>query len=289
MDDFRRRRARLRRQPDSNSILKLDFDRLPVGSENPLPAESREPRRAADVAEPAPEVDATIENVPVAYSEEQRDADEWLRKTDEKADGLLSGRRPARMGAQLEGLESDVARGRAGAAEPELGPLEISLDISPSLSDASAAESIPTTLKLATRGKRFLAGVLDAVILLLGYGLLAVVFWRLGGKPSLRLGFLAPMGFMAVLMLVAYFALEVGFTSTTPGLLAMGLEIRRMDGHDPTPGDAFVRAFGVLISLAAFGLGFAWSLVDSETLTWHDRMSRTVIVVKEVEEPKGED
>jgi hypothetical protein len=41
--------------------------------------------------------------------------------------------------------------------------------------------------------------------------------------------------------------------------------------------ESFWRAFGVLVSLSALMLGFVWACVDSDSLTWHDRMSGTVI------------
>jgi hypothetical protein len=40
---------------------------------------------------------------------------------------------------------------------------------------------------------------------------------------------------------------------------------------------SFWRAFGYLVSASAFFLGFVWALVDSEGLTWHDRMSDTFL------------
>ncbi|MGD1104323.1 MAG: hypothetical protein ABSA59_19915, partial [Terriglobia bacterium] len=45
----------------------------------------------------------------------------------------------------------------------------------------------------------------------------------------------------------------------------------------PTVRESFWRAFGVLVSLSALMLGFVWACVDSDGLTWHDRMSGTVI------------
>jgi hypothetical protein len=57
----------------------------------------------------------------------------------------------------------------------------------------------------------------------------------------------------------------------------MGCEIRNMGGGRPTVRESFWRAFGVLVSLSALMLGFIWACVDSDNLTWHDRMSQTVI------------
>jgi uncharacterized RDD family membrane protein YckC len=50
-----------------------------------------------------------------------------------------------------------------------------------------------------------------------------------------------------------------------------------MRGEYPTLRESCWRAFGILVSLSALMLGFIWACVDSDALTWHDRMSGTVI------------
>ena len=63
----------------------------------------------------------------------------------------------------------------------------------------------------------------------------------------------------------------------------MGIEVRNLEGRFPTPREAFWRAFGYLVSSAALMLGFVWALVDSEGLTWHDRISGTFLAAAEAE------
>jgi uncharacterized RDD family membrane protein YckC len=54
-------------------------------------------------------------------------------------------------------------------------------------------------------------------------------------------------------------------------------EIHNLEGAHPTTQEAFLRAFGYLVSITALMLGFLWALLDSEGLTWHDRMSGTFV------------
>ncbi len=283
VNDFRGRRARARRKPDPNSILKLDFDDVPISRPKPVSAEFLEVPKVTGILEPTPQdVDVSEKSVPVLDSDSQKVPEDWWRQVGERVDDEGRPATPPRETPEPE-LRSDPS------AAVEAGPLDIPLGVPQSVSDAVAGQLVSQTLALAPRSGRFVAGFLDALILLLGYGMFAAAFWRAGGRVSLQPGLLAVMGLIFVLLLAAYFAVNVVWASTTPGLLARGFEIRRMDGGRPTVADALLRAFGILVSLAALGLGFVWCLFDSDTLTWHDRMSRTVIAVKEeVKESKVE-
>ena len=130
---------------------------------------------------------------------------------------------------------------------------------------------------LAPLGRRFLAGLTDALVLILGAAVFGIIFWRFCGRLSLVPLNIAVLGFVAVILIFAYFAVFTAIASATPGLLWMGCEIRNLRGGHPTVRESFWRAFGVLVSLSALMLGFVWACVDSDSLTWHDRMSGTVI------------
>jgi len=283
VDDFRQRRARVRRKSDPNSILKLDLDEVPIIRQKSISAELMEVPRVSGIFDPAPiKVDTRRERVPVLDSEAQKAPEEWLRLLGERVEG-----EPPVAGSSPQTPAPDLRPGPPAAIES--GPLEIPLGAPQTLSDAGTAELVSHKLTLAPRAGRAIAGVLDACVLLVAYGMFAVAFWWTGATASLRPVFLGVGASVFALVLFAYFAVNIAWGYTTPGLLAQGLEVRRMDAGRPSVADAVVRAFGVLVSLAAFGLGFIWCLVDSETLTWHDRMSRTVIVVKKVEAPANED
>ncbi len=68
----------------------------------------------------------------------------------------------------------------------------------------------------------------------------------------------------------------------TVGMRAWRLRLRvRGDGADPVLWrQALARFLAAGLSWAALGLGFAWALWDRERLTWHDRVSGTVLVLE---------
>jgi uncharacterized RDD family membrane protein YckC len=137
----------------------------------------------------------------------------------------------------------------------------------------------PNGIYLAPLGRRFTAGLTDALVLLAGAVLFGIVQWRFCGALTLTPLNIVVLGLAAVFLIFAYFALFAAVTSATPGLIWMGCEIRNLSGDYPTMSESCWRGFGVLVSLSALMLGFIWAWFDSDTLTWHDRMSGTVVTL----------
>ena len=155
-------------------------------------------------------------------------------------------------------------------------PMEILVG---SPTETAPEEEAAGEIYLAPLGRRFLAGLTDTLVLMLGAAVFGIIFWRFCGRLSLVPLNIAVLGLVAVILIFAYFAVFTAVASATPGLLWMGCEIRNLSGDYPTPSESFWRAFGVLVSLSALMLGFIWACVDTDNLTWHDRMSGTVITV----------
>lgn len=130
---------------------------------------------------------------------------------------------------------------------------------------------------VAKPGPRFLAGLLDAAVLLAGAGVFALIFWRTGGRLLRDPLDIAVVAFITCIFTLLYFSVMTAMMSSTPGLIWMGLEIRASNGKEPSLRDALWRAVGCLISAGALMLGFIWAYVDSDGLTWHDRISGTFI------------
>ena len=137
------------------------------------------------------------------------------------------------------------------------------------------------TLFYAPLSRRMMAGFTDALILTLGAALFSGIFWysmtRFCDHATLVPLSLGILGLVALILIFGYFSIFTVLTSATPGLLWMGCEIRNLRGENPTLHESLWRAFGVLVSLSALMVGFIWAYVDSESLTWHDRMSGTMI------------
>ena len=145
----------------------------------------------------------------------------------------------------------------------------------------TAWDSVPrdyrSELQSAPLRLRFRAGVLDVIALLAAAALFVVIFWIAGGHFTT-----APLGLAVGALLVAllvgvYFGLFTSIPAATPGQSSMGLAVRNFDDGPPTQSQAWLRAFGYLVSIASFFLGFFWSLMDGDGLTWHDRISETYL------------
>ena len=65
----------------------------------------------------------------------------------------------------------------------------------------------------------------------------------------------------------------------TLGMAAWRIRVERLDGSLLTWTDTLKRLAGALVSLLACGLGYFWMYVDRDRMTWHDRWTRTRVVV----------
>jgi uncharacterized RDD family membrane protein YckC len=131
---------------------------------------------------------------------------------------------------------------------------------------------------------RFKAGLVDGAVLLAGGGIFAGIFFAVGPKAariSPSPANLVALATLATAMVILYFGVSVAYSSATPGLAWMGLEVRNLDGDFPTAQESWWRAFGYLISASALFLGFVWALLDNDGLTWHDLMSGTCVVERD--------
>jgi uncharacterized RDD family membrane protein YckC len=87
--------------------------------------------------------------------------------------------------------------------------------------------------------------------------------------------------YQAALLLgvVLFFCVFWTWRGQTVGMLAWRLRVERNDGTSVTWRDALVRLAGACVSVAALGLGYFWIWIDRDRLAWHDRLSRTRVVV----------
>lgn len=61
----------------------------------------------------------------------------------------------------------------------------------------------------------------------------------------------------------------------TLGMRAWHIRVCHQAGGPVHPARALLRFFGALLSWASLGLGYLWMVVDSQGLSWHDRISGT--------------
>ena len=61
----------------------------------------------------------------------------------------------------------------------------------------------------------------------------------------------------------------------TLGMKTWGIRVEQFNGDPITWRQALLRYLGALISWAALGIGFLWSLFHPQRLAWHDILSHT--------------
>ena len=275
VEKFRLSRGSARRKSEASSFLKLVFDEDERPEQEPAPASpslvADEPEFDLGSAEPSvpeqPRLAAPSEPEPPKFDEikppEVPTADE-VPVHEGPADNHFM---------KLDAVPEPVNEHLAEPRNVDRSPMEILVgDEPPATQDEDDLELI-----VAPIGRRLLAGLTDGLILLAGGGLFALIFWRFCGGLSLVPLNLAVLAVALALVVFGYFAAFTATASATPGLLWNGCEIRSLRGTPPSVSESLWRAFGVLVSASALMLGFIWSWLDSDTLTWHDRMSGTLI------------
>jgi uncharacterized RDD family membrane protein YckC len=141
---------------------------------------------------------------------------------------------------------------------------------------ARAAEGvIYCDAPVAIPAHRSMAAALDASVVLAGVALFGAVFYLAGGQVTLNAK-TVPM-FIGVIaaLLIFYRLLWCLGRGDTPGMQWAHLRLVNFDGRKPSRKQRFYRLCSGSLSLFAAGLGLLWALVDEETLTWHDHISKT--------------
>jgi uncharacterized RDD family membrane protein YckC len=120
-----------------------------------------------------------------------------------------------------------------------------------------------------------MAAALDASIIVMALAVFGIVF-RLAGGAFVLNAKTAPM-FVGVAagVVIFYRLLWCLANGDTAGQKWTRLRLVNFDGQTPTRAQRFYRTASGFLSLMAGGIGLLWGLVDEETLTWHDHISKT--------------
>lgn len=127
---------------------------------------------------------------------------------------------------------------------------------------------------------RLLAALYDLLpAAALWFACAALLLLLRGGTPAAP-GSPAAWLTLAVMLLAGfgYFGLSWRRGGQTLGMRAWRLRLVDARGVAPAWPALVVRYVIAGVSLAAFGLGFLWSLVDGERRSWHDIASGTVVL-----------
>lgn len=86
--------------------------------------------------------------------------------------------------------------------------------------------------------------------------------------------------FYLLIMCYLYFCWQWMNGGQTLGMKSWRLQVVNSHGQTPNWRQASLRFLAALLSWLLLGLGFIWSLFDTEKLTLHDRLSATRLVLR---------
>ena len=130
---------------------------------------------------------------------------------------------------------------------------------------------------LANPGMRIVGGLIDVVILVVIYGICAIIFISVAPAPILLAGVLS------VVIDVGYFAYFWSSRGASIGMMPFGFKVRDIaTGQYPTMGKAALRGFIWTLEYAlTFGLvgalGWLWMLWDPQKQAIHDKIAGTIV------------
>ena len=154
-------------------------------------------------------------------------------------------------------------------------PGQQSLEFSPTRSLRPSEGAIYCDAPVALPLHRAMAAALDGGLVLIALALFGLAFHLAGGRIALNVKtlpiFLGVVGGL-VLFYKSLWCLAGG---DTPGMHWTRLRLVDFDGQQPDSSKRLYRLASEWLSLLAAGVGLIWALVDEESLTWHDHISRT--------------
>jgi uncharacterized RDD family membrane protein YckC len=128
---------------------------------------------------------------------------------------------------------------------------------------------------VAVPAHRVMAAAVDTSIVVMALAIFGAIF-HLAGGSFIFSAKTAPMFLAAAAGVVVFYrVLWCLANGDTAGQSWTRLRLVNFDGQRPTRTQRFYRLASGLLSLLAAGIGLLWSLVDEETLTWHDHISKT--------------
>ena len=135
----------------------------------------------------------------------------------------------------------------------------------------------PENLPHCTLTRRLAAILYDAVLLFGVLGVAATL--ALAANRGQPVGYNNPV-YISYMSLVAFLFYAWFWThgGQTLVMKTWRIRVQTREGTAISWTQALLRFVVAIVSWLALGLGFLWSLIDKERLTWHDRYSMSVIV-----------
>jgi uncharacterized RDD family membrane protein YckC len=145
---------------------------------------------------------------------------------------------------------------------------------------AHIAMELEVPIQTAPLTIRAYATAVDLVMMIGAVGLFVFCAQLFSSAIPMTKPLLASGAACTLLLLSLYYLLSFSFRRSTIGIDASGLRVITFSGDDPSRARLRWRALATVLSYAALGMGFAWSLIDEDQLCWHDRITHTYLATK---------
>ena len=156
----------------------------------------------------------------------------------------------------------------------------------------AGVESIVQPVPVVGFGKRFLAYLIDYVVLIIlssvigcGFGFVGVALAESSRDAASLVNLFVQC--LSVLVSASYFVVFWAATGQTLGKMALGIKVVSTDGSPVSWGKALLRYVGYIISGIPLFLGFIWVAFDAKRQGWHDKIASTYVVPKDAQFTPG--
>ncbi len=268
----RRRRGMPTRQPS----LHLDFEALEQ-LEHPYP-------EAQAVAEPEPEpppppLDVRWDGTVVGAGAPEP-APEPAELRAEEASNVIEFPAPAAEYAPAYELAEPVVDGPRILDVPEqveqgVPTAMADINLEPEIEGELAPADIEVPLQVASLPQRVFGGLVDFIIVLAATAVFGEIVVKICTTIAFSKGMLALALAVPCVFWLSYQYLFLVYAGRTPGMRAARLALIGFESEAVSQHRRRWRALAMVLSCISLGMGFVWAMVDEDTLTWHDRISRT--------------
>ena len=115
-------------------------------------------------------------------------------------------------------------------------------------------------------GQRFIALLIDGIILGIVTGVVTAVIGNVGGV----------VGFLVGVAYQWYFLTRNN--GQTPGKSFLGIRVVKANGARLSDADAIIRYIGYYINTFFLFIGWLWAIPDGNNQGWHDKLAGTYVV-----------
>jgi uncharacterized RDD family membrane protein YckC len=171
-------------------------------------------------------------------------------------------------------VPEDVLPTIQGPLFPEM--IQLDFDKDEPVRDPSRP-SIDVPLQVAMINQRVFGGIVDAAMVLCGFGAFAAVFFEIVPSVIYTKAAIAIAVAIPAIFWMAYQYLFLTYAGRTPGMIMSHMYLVNFEGGEPNQRRRRQRAISMIVSLISGGVGFGWAFLDPDTLCWHDSISRTYL------------